>query len=271
VSCVSLVAAAVCPQPPLLVPEVAAGAARELDELRSACDEAVARLLARAPTTVVLLGSGPTTREFPSPYRASFRRWGADVEAALGEPEPDGPVGPPGPAGPPMPLSLAVGVWLVRRALSRPGVAAGRVRRPTVWRAHAVAADASPAECAALGAALRSTADDWALLVLGDGSACRGEKAPAYDDARAEPFDKTVAQALATADADALRDLDPAVAAELRVAGRAPWQVLAAATAGPSDNAAATPWRGDLLYEAAPYGVAYFVASWARAHVDHDD
>jgi hypothetical protein len=100
------------------------------------------------------------------------------------------------------------------------------------------------------------------LLVLGDGSACRGVKAPGYDDPRAEPFDKTVAEALATADAGALLGLDPGLAGELRVAGRAPWQVLAgAARAHPG----ARPWTGDLLYEAAPYGVAYFVASWTRA------
>jgi hypothetical protein len=239
---VPLVAAAVCPHPPLLVPEVAAGAAGELDELRRACDEALARLLAREPRTVVLLGSGPSTREFNAPYRASFRRWGADVETVL-----DGT----GPGGSAVPLSLAVGVWLVRRAIG-----AGRVRRPTAWRARTVAADASPADCAAVGAELRSS-DDWALMVLGDGSACRGAKAPGYDDPRAGPFDKTVAQALATADTGALRDLDPALAAELRVAGRAPWQVLAACAGGAG--------RGDLLYEAAPYGVAYFVATWTPA------
>ena len=27
----------------------------------------------------------------------------------------------------------------------------------------------------------------------------------------------------------------------------------------------AVPWRGDLLYYGAPYGVAYFVASWMPA------
>jgi hypothetical protein len=234
-----LVAAAVCPQPPLLVPEVAAGAAAELDELRSACDEAVGRLLAAAPRTVVLLGSGPATREYAYPYRASFRRWGADVDAVLG-----------GPGGSPVPLSLAIGVWLVGRALD--GGPSG-----TTWRAWTVAADASPAECAALGARLASQAGDWALLVLGDGSACRGPKSPGFDDPRAEPFDKTVAQALATGDADALRDLDAGLAAELHAAGRAPWQVLAAAGSG--------PWRGELLYDAAPYGVAYLVATWTPA------
>ena len=240
---VPLVAAAVCPHPPLVVPEVAAGAAGELDDLRAACDAALTRVFAEEPDVVVLLGSGSATREYRSPYRASFHRWGADVEFRLGD---------AGSGAPPLPLSLAVGVWLVRRAVD-----AGRVRRSPAWYAHTVAADATPTECAAMGARLRST-DDWALLVLGDGSACRGEKAPGYDDARAEPFDKTVAQALATADAGALLALDPALAAELGAAGRAPWQVLAGAGAGAIG-------RSEVLYEAAPYGVAYIVATWTRA------
>jgi hypothetical protein len=37
---VPLVAAAVLPHPPVIVPEIAAGAAHELDDLRLACDEA---------------------------------------------------------------------------------------------------------------------------------------------------------------------------------------------------------------------------------------
>jgi hypothetical protein len=236
---VPLVAAAVVPHPPLLVPEVSVGAAGELDDLREACDVAVARLLAAEPAVVVLLGSGPDTRSYPSPYRASFRRWGAtDVEVSLGGAGPDAPE---------LPLSLAMGVWLVARAGSGTGVS---------WVARTVGVDASPEECAAFGGRLGSDVD-WAMLVLGDGSACRGEKSPGYDDPRAEPFDKHVAQALATADAPALAALDVDLAATLRVAGRAPWQVLAAA--------AGDGWRGDLLYDAAPYGVAYFVATWTPA------
>jgi hypothetical protein len=141
-----------------------------------------------------------------------------------------------------------MGVWLVRRA----GIDGGRS-----WSAHTVAPDATPAECAAIGGGL-AVADPWALLVLGDGSACRGQKAPGYDDPRAEPFDKTVAEALGTADAGALLGLDPALAAELRAAGRAPWQVLAGAV-----RDSAEPWAGELLHDAAPYGVAYFVAALA--------
>ena len=74
---------------------------------------------------------------------------------------------------------------------------------------------------------------------------------------RAEVFDGAVADALANADAETLAALDPDLATELGAAGRAPWQVLAAATPG--------DWRGELHYSAAPYGVGYFVASWSPA------
>ena len=52
-----LLAAAVCPHPPMIVPAVATGAASELDGLRTACDEAVARLLAASPDTVCVVGA----------------------------------------------------------------------------------------------------------------------------------------------------------------------------------------------------------------------
>jgi aromatic ring-opening dioxygenase LigB subunit len=48
-----LLAAAVCPHPPLLVPEVAAGAADETADLRAACRAAVATL---APYETVVVG-----------------------------------------------------------------------------------------------------------------------------------------------------------------------------------------------------------------------
>ncbi|OSC55333.1 hypothetical protein B5180_40185, partial [Streptomyces sp. BF-3] len=48
-----LVAAAVCPCPPLLVPEVAAGAAPELDAARDACLDAVGVLAAARPDLLV--------------------------------------------------------------------------------------------------------------------------------------------------------------------------------------------------------------------------
>jgi aromatic ring-opening dioxygenase LigB subunit len=89
---------------------------------------------------------------------------------------------------------------------------------------------------------------------MGDGSARRSVAAPGYVDERAATFDATVAAALKSADVDALLALDPQLAGDLLAAGRASWQVLAGA-AGPGCTA-------ELLYDDAPYGVGYFVATW---------
>jgi len=226
---VPLVAAAVCPSPPLLVPELAAGAAGELDDLRAACDAAVARLAEAAPELVVLVGPGATTGPLPPPYRGSFAPWGTPVTV--------------GPAdGTALPLGPLLGLWLLDRAGRQPA---------QVWT---VDPDAGPAECAATG---RSIAElgAVALLVIGDGAACHGPKSPGYADAGAEPFDDAARRAFADVDTDRLLALDPADAARLRAAGRAPWQVLAGAAAGRG-------FRGSVHYER-PYGVGYLVASWS--------
>ncbi|MEV4489841.1 class III extradiol dioxygenase subunit B-like domain-containing protein [Micromonospora coxensis] len=237
-----LVAAAVCPHPPLIVPELAGAAAPELDELRTACDAAVAGLLDSGAHRVVVVGDGPETRSYGFPFHGSLAPWGADVEVRLGSAR-------PGERPDPLPLSLTIGAWLLRRSPTGPS---------SVARMHSLAADVDPADCAALGGGYRADVD-WGLLVLGDGSACRGPKSPGYDDPRAEAYDDGVARALADADAEALLDLDPALSTELKAAGRAPWQVLAGAV-----RAAGGQWRGELRHYSAPYGVAYFVASWER-------
>ncbi len=55
-----IVAAAICPSPPLLAPELT-GQADILPELRAASAAAVARLLAAAPDVVVVAGPAETT------------------------------------------------------------------------------------------------------------------------------------------------------------------------------------------------------------------
>ncbi|PSK62689.1 hypothetical protein B0E53_05400 [Micromonospora sp. MH33] len=236
-----LVAAAVCPHPPLIVPELAGAAAPELDDLRAAADAAVARLLAADPEVILLLGAGPATERFGSADHGSLRPFGLDRHVRLWKVNCAGSDR--------LPLSLTIGAWLVNRS----GTELPRLAR-------AVAADASPAECAALGADLVADPDGrTALLVLGDGSACRGVKAPGYDDPRAPAYDEGVAAALAGADVEALLGLDPVLSAELKAAGRAPWQVLAGAV-----RAVGGDWRGDVSYHQAPYGVAYFVANWEK-------
>ena len=65
--------------------------------------------------------------------------------------------------------------------------------------------------------------------------------------------------ALAAADLGALRDLDPALAAELGADGRAAWQVLAGLAE------ATGPWRCARSELLVPYGVGYHLALWESA------
>lgn len=238
----------------MLVPELAAGAAAELDELREACDAAVARLLAAHPRLLVLLGSAPATREYWYPFRASFARFGVPLEVQLGTGRPSDP---------PLPLSLAIGVWLLHRASGTgAGPAAAELESGGVGSsgrmllAEAVAVDAPVEECVEIGTRYARAPGPVGLLVLGDGSACRDSVAPGSPDPRAAEFDAAVTKALAEVDTRGLLALDRGLAAELMAAGRAPLQVLAAAAAG-------SRLTGEVLYDAAPYGVNYTVAVWA--------
>ncbi len=232
-----LVAAAVCPHPPLLVPGVAAGATAETDDLRAACDAAVAVLLAAQPDLVVVVGAADRMGPFPAEAWGSLRAYGLD-DRDLGIVAGDGE--------PTLPLPLTLGRWLLDRA----GGAAGALL-------FGVAADAAPDRCVEIGTALADRAPQVGMLVMGDGTGRRTPK-PGYLDDRAEPFDASVSAALAAADPAALADLDVVLAEDLLVQGRAAWQVLAGAAAG-------TAWRGEVTYDAAPYGVGYLVATWLPA------
>jgi aromatic ring-opening dioxygenase LigB subunit len=114
----------------------------------------------------------------------------------------------------------------------------------------------APERCIQVGRDIAAGAERVALLVMGDASACRTLKAPGYFDERAAPFDAEVARALGAADVAALQALDADLAYELKASGRAPWQVLA----GAAEEAGL---GGSVLYEDAPYGVGYVVASWS--------
>ncbi|MFL6076946.1 MAG: class III extradiol dioxygenase subunit B-like domain-containing protein [Mycobacteriales bacterium] len=242
-----VVAAAVCPHPPLLIPEIAAGGSAELDDLRAACVDAVDRLLAAGPDTVLVVGADRDTRRYPASSAGTLAAYGTpQVRVDFGG---DGPGDEPG--GEPLPLPLLVGGWIVRRS-----AAGGRVPLTGLT----VAGDAPAAECLALGRELAASAGRLALLVMGDGSARGSEHAPAHLHPRAEAYDTIVAGALAGADTASLAALDPDAADEVRAGGRAAWQVLAGAAGGAA-------WRAELTYRAAPYGVGYFVASWEPVDV----
>ncbi len=275
-----LIALAFCPAPPLLVPAVAAGAAGELDGLRQACRDAVGRLLDAGPDRIVVLGPGPVTSAYGPGSGGTLAGFGVSVVAAFGA-----PVGPAS-----LPPALTLGAWLLDsapppavppstgaagvptadvRAAPVPAsgapvsgapvagvpVAGGRVAgRRAAGRPVTGVAVGPEADPAAVAAGLVSV-DRVGLLVMGDGSARRSECAPGYVDPRADGFDAAVAAALAGGDAAALRDLNPVLGAELLAAGVPPWRVVGHAAAG-------TDFAAELLYDEAPYGVGYLVATW---------
>jgi len=191
------------PHPPLLVPEVASGAAVELDDLRVACDQLVADLVSSSDS-MILLGSGQ---------------------------------------------GIELGRWLLRRNdWSGPLVELVAPEHGEPLPDHIAAAIASE--------------DRVAVLAMGDGSACRTEKAPGYLDDRSIDFDNSVADALTAVDAATLMNLDQQLATELLVAGRYVWPIAARIVETDSGN-----WRGELRYRDDPYGVSYFVALWTSVGI----
>ncbi len=226
---------------------MAAGAAAETAVLRDACLVAAGSLARWSVRWVAVAVVDPAAE---TGQAGSFAGYGVDVPVALH----------PG-AGlvhhADLPLPLLVAGWL------RGQVGAAEI---TV-RAAPVSPGSSAAECRRLGTELaqRLRREDApvGLLVLGDGAAMHTPRAPGHFDARAEGLDTAVAAALAAADPDALLSLDAGLADELWVSGREAWQVGAAAA-----QALAPAWRGELLYSAAPYGVAYHVALWTAGERD---
>jgi hypothetical protein len=238
-----LIAAAVCPHPPLLVPEVTGAhgpGADELRRLRAACREAVAVVLGSAPDLLVVVGGAGHTAEYPPAAGGSLRDFAV--------PFTPGPSPGPGPD-PVLPLSLTIGKWLLAGAAPE--------GPPTAW--WGIASSAATADCLNLGEKLAALAPRVALLAMGDGPGRRARGVPGAADPAADGYDDQVTAALAAADAGALAALDPRHDDELFVAGRAAWQVLAGAASGGAFTA-------DLRYAAAPFEVSYYVARWLRAH-----
>ena len=229
-----LIAAALCPAPPLLASELT-GAESALPELAAACQAATAALLRAGPQLVAVVGGAERTGIFDP---AGYLDLSCYAPALARQPG-DGPAR----GTQPLPLSLGLG----GRLLDEAGYAGRRELR-------AVSETAEPAECAAIGRVLAGLADRVGLLVMADGSARRSRRAPGYLDDRAAPFDAAVEDAVRAGDMAALLAVDPALARELMAAGRAAWQVLAGAM---DDRRPASHIR----YCDDPFGVAYLVAS----------
>jgi len=157
-----IVAAALCPCPPLLAAELT-GQADILPELRAACATAVARMLAAGPDVVAVVGLAETTATWDPAGELSLASYAPALRAAA-----------PRTTGPPLPLALGIGALLLDNA----GYAGSRILR-------GIDAAEPAAGCLALGREVAASASRVALLAVGDGSARRSASAPGYLDERA--------------------------------------------------------------------------------------
>lgn len=274
-----LVAAAVCPHPPVLVPEAMGQAGRpragtgevagpdpdvtaasppgrvdaQLRVVRQVCIEAVGALAAARPTVIIIVGTGESTRYHPASSAGTLRGFGIPFDVGVGAPV--------------LPLSLTIGVWLAEVSLPvGTSPRTGSARRIELLE---VDRDAPVRECLRLGERLAGRARRVGLLALGDGTARRALGTPGGVDPAADSFDAAVAAALAEADVGALARIGADSAKRMRADGRSAWQVLAGAAGATGargtrsgSEAGGGGLRGRLLYAGAPLDVAYFVASW---------
>jgi hypothetical protein len=223
-----LVAAAVCPHPPLLVPEVAGGAAAEADDLRAACRAAVATLRGN---DVVVVGAAPETRPYDTglPLALAIGAWllpGARLHGIRHDATPA--------------EAAALGATLARDDVALLVMGDGSARRDAKAPGY-VDPRAEPYD-AAVARALRD-ADPAALLAL-------------------DPADDA---ALLVAGRAAWQVLAGAAAAGIARPESAAGTAGPESTAGTAGTANTVRYRGEVTYDRAPYGVGYLVATWSRA------
>jgi hypothetical protein len=243
-----------------------------LAQVRAACDAAVAELLAVGADLIAVVGGAAEPGLYPGSAAGGLGQFGVPSQVGAGEPV--------------LPLPLTIGRWLLDRAFGHPdgqrsggpggggqraygpgnGGQRAREQLPGVHCAdgrdlpprvllRAVCAHSPVADCLSLGAQIAAQAPRVAILAMGDGPARPAIGVPGVADPAAECYQAEVAAALAEADPARLARLDPGLDAELIVAGRAAWQVLAGAADG-------RRFYGRLRFAAAPLGVSYLVSSW---------
>ncbi|KUI42706.1 hypothetical protein AU197_14845 [Mycobacterium sp. IS-1590] len=225
-----LSAIAIVPSAPVMVPELAAGAAPELADLREAVFTAAAGL----PSRWVAVGVGERDQVVGPDQAGTFAGYGVDVRVAL-SPEGDGdPVT--------LPLCALITGWV--RGAARPDVSA-EVR---------VYADGhSPDAALAHGQRLRADIDEAGepigVLVVADGANTLTPSAPGGFDPDSIAVQAALDDALAGGETAPLTRLSEAVV------GRVAFGVLAGLV-GPGPRSAKELYRG------APYGVGYFAGLW---------
>jgi hypothetical protein len=213
-----------------MVPELAAGAAAELTELRDAVTEAAASL----PQRWVAIGVGPADDVFGPQRVGTFAGYGVDVRIALSPDTADAPAQ--------LPLCVLIAGWL--RGQANPEARA-EVR---VYAAdHDV--DAALAHGRRLRAEIDEADDPVGVLVIADGAHTLTAPAPGGYNPASVPVQHAVDDVLARGHIAALTALPT------NIVGRVAFQVLAG-LAEPEARSCTEFYRG------APYGVGYFVGVW---------
>ncbi len=230
-----IVCAALCPAAPLLVRDLT-GAEEVASDLRQACLAAVEGLTAATPEVIAVVGAGSRTGVWSEAAALDLTRYAPGYGLENGQ-------RPAGPGRIVLPAALGIGAWL----LAQSGCRVPRLLQ-------AVGADEPAGRCAAIGAGIAGSHERVGLLVMADGSARRGLKAPGYLDERSAGFDAETEKAVREGRLDALLNVDQVLARELMAAGRPAWQVLAGALEGHKVSS-------EIRYCDDPFGVAYLVAS----------
>lgn len=216
--------------------------------LRAAVLDTV-RAFASVTDQWMVIGAGATDRTLGPETVGTFHGFGADVRVGFSAAAVAGTER----ADPELPLAALIAGWLRRQAAPS-----------AVAEARIVAVHALPEHCGELGAKLRAELDGavarHGVLVVADGAATLSTKAPGYLDERARSVQDGLDRALTTGDRAALRVLDPVLCAQLSLAGRPAYQVLAGLFR--ADPAVETRYRD------APFGVGYHVSLWRPAGDD---
>jgi hypothetical protein len=218
----------------VLIPEVATGAAAELQALRNACDLVVLGLTEAAPDRIVVLGgSDHQTLDEVVAHAAgavgSLSGYGVDLRLVLGEDDATSEAT--------LPLSLTIGAWLLGRAH---------------WDGGVVGLELPLGAGPAVGLTLAEMPARIGLLVIGDGSARLSPGAPGYVHPDGRHWQDEVNRALGQGDAQALLSLDPG---DQLAGGCAAWRVAAAPFAKGSVQVLSS-------FVEERYGVGYVVALW---------
>jgi hypothetical protein len=216
-------AVAFVPAAPLLVPDAAGGSAEADADLRDASIAATRRLTESGAQTIYVIAPVSDAASWPGDATWDFAGFGLAPRAVSAAR---------------LPWQLGIGAWLLDQVSWRGG------RRYLAAAADA-AADAEP-----------DPREPVAVLAVGDGSACRTEKAPGYLDDRAAGFDERVAAILTAGQPGGFDAVDEQLAKDLMCSGLPVWHRVAALAGG------ARPATALLDLHDARYGVGYFVAFW---------